>query len=53
MDLVEIDAGGVLIVQIERERGVVKLRAHAVGAAEGAGELHLRMISAGRTSPVS
>ena len=33
--------GGVLVVEIERERGVVELRAHPVGAAKGAGELHL------------
>ncbi len=41
MVAVEVDAGGVLVVQVERERGVVKLRAHAVGAAERAGHLHL------------
>jgi hypothetical protein len=28
-------------VQVERERGVVKLRTHPVGAAKGAGQLHL------------
>ena len=38
---VEVEAGGVLVVQIERERGVVELRAHPVGAAKGSGQLHL------------
>ena len=38
---VEVEAGGVLIVQVERERGVVELRTHPVGAAEGSGQLHL------------
>ena len=38
---VEVEARGVLVVQVERERGVVELRAHPVGAAKGAGQLHL------------
>ncbi len=39
--VVEVEAGGILIVQVERECCVVKLRAHPVGAAKGTGELHL------------
>ena len=39
-DAVEVEAGGVLVVQIEREGGVVELRAHPVGAAKGSGQLH-------------
>ncbi len=39
-DGVEVEAGGVLVVEIERERGVVELGADPVGAAKCAGELH-------------
>ena len=39
--MIEIDRFGIAVVQIERERGVVNLLAHAVGAAKGAGALHL------------
>src|SRR5579859_6247042 len=38
---VEIDAGRILIVEVERKRGVVKLRSHPAGAAEGAGALEI------------
>ena len=41
MYALEFEAGGILIVQIERERGVVELRTHPVGAAEGSGQFHL------------
>src|SRR5580704_4149810 len=40
-DPIEIDAGWILVVQIEREGGVVELGAHAVGAAKRAGALEV------------